>query len=70
MEKKPRAGKKLPKEGSTAPGDNNKVQDSFAGDPNCYTFGASWRTGKNRCFRGNQGCDQLALYVIEEETLF
>ena len=24
MEKKPKAGKKLPKEGSTAPGDNNK----------------------------------------------
>ena len=70
MEKKPKAGKKLPKEGSTAPGDNNKVHDYFAGDPNCYTFGASWRTGENRCFRGNQGCDQLVLDVIEEETLF
>ena len=25
-----------------------KVHDYFAGDPNCYTFGASWRTGENR----------------------
>ena len=70
MEKNPKAGKKLPEEGSTAPGDNNKVHDYFAGDPNCYTFGASWRTGENRCFRGNQDCDQLVLDVIEEETLF
>ena len=47
-----------------------EVHDYFAGDPNCYTFGVSWRTGINHCFRGNQGCDKLVLDVIEEETLF
>ena len=50
MEKKPKAGKKLSKEGSTAPWrQQQEVHDYFAGDPNCYTFGASWRTGENCC---------------------
>ena len=62
MEKKPKAWKKLPKEDSTAPWrQQQEVHDYFTGDPNCYTVGASWRTGENRCLRGNQGCDQLVL---------
>ena len=68
MEKKPKAGK-LPKEGSTAPETTTRSPRLLRGRSK-LTFGASWRTGKNRCFPGNQGCDQLVLNVIEEETLF
>ena len=48
MDKKPKAGKKLPVEGSTAPETTTRSPRLLRGRSK-LTFGASWRTGENRC---------------------